>query len=233
MRKLMSCQENKEAKSGPSTRMLNQDPSPERAKLGFKDTVLSTFEFLNEFGLRPVEEKTTFLRYESLQVFVNIYHGRASFELGVEVGRLTEPDQKVTLYEMVAWAGAEKTEGFGQHVMFQVSSREGVKEFVPKLARLLEKYGVPFLEAQGNAYRAVLEIRSHAAVEYEKQVHLRDLRRKAEAAWHAKDYAQVVESCSPLRDELTRGEAKKLAYAQQQILAAERVGSRSPSRKKR
>jgi uncharacterized protein (DUF1330 family) len=213
--------------------MLNKEASPERAKLEFKDTVLSSFKFLSGFGLRPVEEKTTFVRYESPEVFVNVYHGRASFELGVEVGRLTEPNEKVTLHDLVAWAGAEKTEGFGQHVMFQVSSRDGVKEFVPKLARLLENYGVPFLKAEGNAYRAVGEIRSQAAVEYENQVHLRDVRKKAQVAWHAKDYARVVELISPLHEELTEVEAKKLAYSEQQVSAAEGVGSRSSSRKKR
>src|ERR1700683_1157914 len=137
-----------------------KETSPKRAKLGVKDAGLSSFKFLPGFGFRPVEEKTTFVRYESPAAFVNVYHGRASFELGVVVGRLTEPNEKVTLYEMVARAGAEKTEGFGQHVMFQVSSREGVEEFVPKLASLLERYGSLFLKADANAYRAVQEIRS-------------------------------------------------------------------------
>src|SRR2546430_3685910 len=99
--------------------MLNEEPSPDRARLRFRDCVLRDFQFLSEFGLRPVEEKTTFVRYESTNVFVNIYHGRASFELGVEVGRLAEPHEKVTLYDIVAWAHAQETEGFGQHVMFQ------------------------------------------------------------------------------------------------------------------
>lgn len=213
--------------------MLNKEPSPERARLGFKDAVLSSFKFLSQFGLRPVQEKVTFVRYESSQAFVNVYHGRASFELGVEVGRLTESDEKVTLYDIVACAGAEKVEGFGHHVMFQVSSREGVREFVPKLARLLEKYGTSFLKAERDAYRAVSEARSHAAIDYEKQVNLRDVRRRVETAWHAKDYAQVVELYGPVRDDLNEVEAKKLAYAEQRILAAEGVGSRSSSQKKR
>jgi len=213
--------------------MLSEEPSPERTKLGFKDAVLSSFKFLGEFGLRAIEKKTTFVRYESAKVFVNVYHGRASFELGVEVGRLAEPSLKMTLYDMVALAGAKEIEGFGKHVMFQVSSREGIKEFVPKLACLLEKYGVPFLRPDANAYRAVEVIRSQAAVEYEKQVCLQDLRRKAEAAWHAKDYARVIELYSPVREELTEVEAKKLVYAEQQVLAAEGVGSRSSPRKKR
>jgi|SRR5580704_8832394 hypothetical protein len=213
--------------------MLHKKPSPERTKLSFKDAVLSSFKFLSRFGLRPVEEKTTFVRYESAEVFVNVYHGRASFELGVEMGRSTDPNVKVTLNDLLAWAGAEKVEGFGRHVMFQVSSPEGVKEFVPKLAGLLEKYGVPFLRGEDNAYRAVEEIKSRAAVEYKKQVRLRDLRRKAEIAWRAKDYAYVVELYSPVHEALTEVEARKLAYSEQQVIAAEGVGPRSALQKKR
>ena len=88
--------------------MLNKEPSPERAKLGFREAVLSSFKFLNDVGFRPVEQEMTLVRYESPEVFVNVYHGRASFELGVEIGRLKEPNDKLTLYDIVAWAGVEK-----------------------------------------------------------------------------------------------------------------------------
>ena len=213
--------------------MLSKEPSPDRARLGFKEAALSSFKFLNDFSFHLAQEKTTLLRYESPKVFVNVYHGRASFELGIEVGRLIEPNEKVTLYDMVAWAGAEKTEGFGQHVMFQVSTPEGVKEFVPKLAHLLQKYGAPFLEAKDNAYHSIRELRSRAAIDYEKQVNLSNLRGKAEAAWRGKDYAQIVELYSSVREELTEVEAKKLTYAEQQVLATEGVASRLDSRKKR
>src|SRR5438128_6558460 len=107
--------------------MLKMEPGPERAKLGFQEAVLSSFTFLSEFGLRSVEQKVTFLRYESRHVFVNVYHGRASYELGVEVGRLKEPERKLHIFTIVHWAGAAKAEGFGQHVMFQVGTREGVQ----------------------------------------------------------------------------------------------------------
>jgi hypothetical protein len=43
--------------------------------------MMSTIHLV-DFGLRPVEEKVTLVRYESAGVFLNVYHGRASFELG-------------------------------------------------------------------------------------------------------------------------------------------------------
>jgi hypothetical protein len=205
--------------------MLNREPSAERARLGFEEAVLSSFKFLNDVGMRPVKVEVTFVRYESSEVFVNVYHGRASFEMGVEIGRLHEPAEKLTLYDIIDWAGANKAEGFGQHVAFQVSSREGVEEFVPKLAQLVQKYGTPFLKAEASAYCAVHEARSRGAVEYEKEVNLRRVRMRAEAAWRAKDYFQIVELYGAVREELTEVEAEKLAYAEKQVLAPKGVSS--------
>lgn len=212
--------------------MLKKQPNPERAELGFKEAVLSSFKFLNDVGLRPVQQEMTFVRYESPEVFVNVYPGRASFELGVEIGRLQEPKNKLTLYDIVAWAGTEKVEGLGQHVTFQVSSREGVQEFVPKLAALVKKHTAPFLRADGAAFDSAFEIQSERAKEYAKGVNLSQVRRKAEAAWQGKDYAQVVELYGPARQDLTEVEAKKLAYAEQQVMSAESVGPRASRRKR-
>lgn len=212
--------------------MLNKEPEPERAQLGFKDAALSHFKFLSDFGLRPVEEKVTFVRYESPEVFLNVYHGRASYELGVEIGKVREPEKPLHIFTVVRWAGGEKAEGFGQHVMFQVSSREGVQEFVPKLAALVKKYATALLRGDESAFRSAREFQAKQGAAYEKEVRLGNLRTRAEAAWHAKDYAQVVELYGPAREDLTEVEAKKLAYAEQQVLAAEGVGSRSPGKKR-
>lgn len=55
--------------------------------------MLSSFDFLRAYGLKPVEEDVTFVRYESDAMFVNVYHGRGSFEIGVEIGRLDRPEK--------------------------------------------------------------------------------------------------------------------------------------------
>jgi hypothetical protein len=213
--------------------MLNREPNPERARLGFREAVLFNFQFLKKFGFRPVKEELTLVRYESRDVFVNVYHGRASFELGVEIGRLKDPSHKLTLHDVLAWAGSEKSEGFGRHVMFQVSSPEGVQEFVPKLSALVEKYAPPFLRADPAAFDSALEIQSERAKGYAKGVSLSQLRRKAEGAWQAKDYGQVVDLYGPMRNDLTEVEAKKLAYAEQRLTGVGEPRTRSCSRRKR
>ena len=69
------------------------DPGKDRWQLVFKDAVLSNFGFLRAYGLKHVEEDVTFVRYESDAVFTNVYHGRGSFEIGVEIGRLDRPEK--------------------------------------------------------------------------------------------------------------------------------------------
>jgi hypothetical protein len=207
--------------------MLNREPISDRADLGFREAVLSSFAYLRDFGLHPVTEQVTLVRYESSRVFVNVYHGRASFELSIEMGRLQEPDERLTLYDIVEWSNAETVEGFGQHVTFQVSSREGVQEFVPKLANLVQKYGAAFLKPDMNAYIAVHEARSRGVLEYKKQVKLMNVRENAEIAWRAKNYARVIELYRPVSEDLTEVETRRLAYARKQILSAEGVSPRS------
>ncbi len=214
--------------------MLRKVPAPERMRLGFGEAVLSSFKFLFDLGFRSVEEMPTFVRYESPNVFVNVYHGRGSFEMGVEIGRLKgPPEEGLGLRDILAWAGAERVEGFGQHVMFQASSPEGVKNIVPRLAGLVRRYALPFLKDDGACYRNALEIRSRAAAKYVDQVNLRRVRVRAEAAWHAKDYARVAELYGRVRKDLTGIESKRLAYAERRVLAGEGAVLRPLSRRSR
>ncbi len=49
------------------------------------------------------------------------------------------------------------------------------------------------------------------------QVDLGHAREKLDAAWHAKDYAKVVELLDPLHADLTPVELKKLEYAEKHV----------------
>lgn len=199
--------------------MVRTQPGPNREQLGFKEAVLAGFQFLRTYGLKPVKEEVTLVRYESKKVFVNVYHGRASFEIGIEVGRRDRPERYGLGY-MVAWAGKDawEAEGFGRGTMFQVSSGEGVGEFVPKVAELVKKYGAPFLLGDPGFYNELEKANQRASAEYTKRQLLETTRRHAESAWSEKNYAQVVDLYRPIREDLTGIEARRLAYAEKHIL---------------
>lgn len=198
--------------------MFNNEAGKDRWQLGFKDTVLSSFGFLRTYGLRPVEEDATFVRYESDSVFVNIYHGRGSFEIGVEIGRL-DRTEKYGLDYIVSWSGKQawEAEGFGRGTMFQVSSREGVQNIVPKVAELVKKYGEPFLSGRPAFYAELGKANERASVAYEREQMLTRIRREAENAWTAKDLGRVAELLQPVRTDLTDVETKRLAYAEKHV----------------
>lgn len=122
--------------------MLRTEPGSDRGKLGFKEAVLSNFDFLKSFGLKPKQAGPTFVRYESKTTFVDVYHGRSSFEMGIDVGRRDRPE-KYSLGYLVSRAGksAWDTEGFSRGTIFQVSSYEAVQRTAKEIAQLLKKYG--------------------------------------------------------------------------------------------
>jgi hypothetical protein len=128
---------------------------------------------------------------------------------------------------------AEKAEDFGLHVAFQVSSRKGVQEFVPKLAALIKKHAAPLLRGDRPAYDSALAIQYERAEQYAKEANLGHVRSKAGAAWQAKEYAKVIELYDSMRKDLTEVEAKKLSYAEQQVLTVEGVKPRSSENRRR
>lgn len=89
---------------------------PERGRLGFASVVSEEFSFLLELGFRLVEASDTLARYESDGRLVRVFHGRGSYELGVEVGRWIEVDgvsreQAFPLRDIVALRGDRSAAG--------------------------------------------------------------------------------------------------------------------------
>jgi len=213
--------------------MFQTDPGEDRGKLGFRDAVLSSFEFLQAYGLTPVEENATFVRYQSDAVFVNVYHGRGSFEIGVEIGRLDRPERYGLGY-IVSWAGKQawEAEGFGRGTMFQVTSREGVHNIVPKVAELVKKYGDLFLTGRAAFYDELQKANDRASVAYEREQMLTRIRKEADAAWTAKDFGRVAELLQPVHSDLTEVESKRLAYAEKHRRSAAYVSDEEIARQR-
>lgn len=191
---------------------------PNRWRLGFPETVAESFRFLEDLGFQIKSRLPTFVRYESTNVFVNVYHGRSSCEIGVEVGRL-DRERRYLLPTIVRWAGkiAYGREGFGKHVMFQVSSREGVQRFVPKVASLVQHYGTEFLSGDPAFYDAVQRWaagRDAAFLACERDQGRRD---RAERARTLQDFEAMAREYGEIEGELSPLERKRLEYARKRI----------------
>jgi len=194
--------------------MLHLEPSADRAKLGFAEAVVANFGFLSEIGFVRVETKMTFVKYCSAQVFINIYHGRASYEMNVEIGRVTEPTRTLSISDVLKWSGTYEDAGFGRHVMFQVSTRDGVFEFVPRLASLVRSAAMPLLENKASAWKEALELQQRRWEEYVAEVNDSAAREKAELAWQSKDMAETARLYRSMKGNLTDVELRRLDYAE-------------------
>lgn len=203
------------------------EPGPNRERLGFKEAVLKNFRFLRRYHFRCVRAEPTFVRYETAlsvsrkKVFVNVYHGRGSYQMGVEIGRNRDEGLMLPLPWIVKWAGGPEEEEFEKRTMFQASSRESVDKLMPNMAALVQKYAVPFLRGDEQAYARAWEEMRREGVLYSKEMRLRQARDRAEAAWHTKDYEQVVRVYEPVEEDLTKSESMRLQYARKQLTLSE------------
>jgi hypothetical protein len=62
-----------------------------RSNLRFQEAALESFRWLEEdYHYRLSEESSTFVRYEGPLGYVNVYHGRSSYEVGSKLPPLAK-----------------------------------------------------------------------------------------------------------------------------------------------
>jgi hypothetical protein len=192
-----------------------------RIQLGFTPEVLSTFHFLTQvYCFKPVKTDLTFVRYESDLIFVNIYHGRRSYELGVEIGKLEKdssvPEIGYTIGEIMDFVGVRNDLKF---TFFQSSNKDQIKVLLKKLAAYVRDYASEILNGNLGILMRVQMLQQEKSDAYIKEMNLRHIREKADIAWRQKDYIKFVELYNPVEEDLTSVEVKKLEYARKKLCA--------------
>jgi hypothetical protein len=202
--------------------MPTTEPGAHRARLGFVDAVEASFVFLErDFGMRRVRAEPTFVRYDGERRFVNVFHGRGSYELGVEIGHWMELDgdqieERFGLRQVVEMARDPGTVGFQA---FTASDAGAVARFVPRLAGWTREFAGPVIAADDDT--AFDRMRSQVA--RESDLYLAEIaRRRAELAWRRNDFDAVVLAYRQILDELTLAELKpselaRLHYAERRL----------------
>lgn len=208
--------------------MVRFEAGPNRCKLGFKDAVLRSFQFLRKYGYHRVRADVTFVRYETpwyslkRRFYVNVYHARGSYEMGVEVGPKDSDPEMVNLPWILRWAGAPEADGCfgddGGKTMLFAETREAVQTLVPKMAELVQKYAEPFLRRDPEAFKAIKAMTKQASeIRVEQIKRLAPKRHEATLAWEAKDFERVAAIYGSFEDELMAEEKERLAEASKQL----------------
>lgn len=209
------------------TAMFRSEPNPDRSLLRFEEAVLAAFSFLvAEFQFRVVETAVTRVRYESGGVFVNVYHGRSSYELGCEIGLLPrkEPaaqdrsenkaEDAFSIWEI---ARMQSASGATERSFYQASTSTAVAELLPRLAELVRQHGRQALVGDPLFFRDLARAHTAWFEAYQQEGKLTQIRQDVATAWAAKDFRQVVELLDPVADELTPAEVRKLEYARARL----------------
>jgi hypothetical protein len=199
--------------------MLTTKPGSERWRLRFPEAVKLHFRFLEKFGFRIERKEVTLVRFCSEVVAVTVYHGRASYEIGIEFERISAPGEKYGLLEALLFAqraGRLKEVPQGS---FQTSTREGVETLVEKMASLVEAYAVSLLNGVSSTYEELRVHRIQGAAAYTKEVHNQAVRRQLDDAWQSKDFEAVARLYEQMQGPLSPSEFMRLEYAKKQLAA--------------
>jgi len=197
--------------------MFTTIPEPERWRLRFPEAVKSHFHFLKQFGFRIEHEEATLVRFCSDAVVVAVYHGRASYEIGIEFARINVPGERYGLYEVLLLAQRAGRIKEIPKSDFQTSTQEGVETAVEKIASLVEAHAVPLLEGDPSTYSRLGVQRTREAAAYTKEVLDQAVRRRVDDAWEDKDYETVVRLYEQIQGRLSPSEFMKFEFAKKQL----------------
>src|SRR5579872_581886 len=214
--------------------MITFVPGKDRWKLGFKEAVLTNFQFLQDYGLECAQSDVTFVRYDSPKIFVNVYHGRGSYELNVEIGWHDGPQKEspMSLDAVLGWKRAPERKLLNTEVpLFRAENPESLQEMVPKMAALFRKYAEPLLRADEESFESFDKYCNLESIRLGERYTTGTTRWKAARAFQRKDWKQVIQSYESMVEDLSQTEAAELAYAEQQVPAGESLGAGPASQK--
>jgi hypothetical protein len=194
-----------------------------RAALGFAAAVRAAFGFLEAMGFAVVDEQATFVRYEADDRFVNVFHGRSSYELGVEIGRRVRRhgisvEARYPLSYVMALDHPDEA-GFRT---FATSRPDRLPAFVGQLATLTRQFGHDALCGRPDVFGRLAALAKRRSDALQQSWRAADLRRAADAAWRARDWGRVVEAYAEMAAELDTVEMKasehgRLRYARARL----------------
>jgi hypothetical protein len=206
-------------------RLRSNTADRQRESLGFEVLAISAFSYLVEdFGFTLNERGTSWLRYDRGELFVEIYHGRLSYEVDVELGlgSFVPPERAAPPKFMVQSFLPLLANPVEARFLPVATSPKAVERFVAELAMVTRPVVAFVIEDPESAFARIwAEAVVAAASSWEKSAALR-LRETANAAWQTGELATVVKcyeafAVEALSQPLFPSESARLAYARKHV----------------
>lgn len=164
------------------------------SRLCFVEAARAAFDVLLDapYGFEVVSEGGTQVRYESDVVVVVVFHDRLSYELDVEVSRLSGRDEVERPYSLQDLMRVTDPEAARSFKRFAATTSDAVGRGTALLAEQVRNYGDPALLGSSEFYDLLASARAGAVRAFGEDQVNRAAKKKADEAWAVKDYPGVV-----------------------------------------
>jgi hypothetical protein len=187
------------------TETMAADNINDRSFLRFPEEVIKRFIFLEALGFRRMNTKPTLVRYESSVIGINVYQGRQSYEIGLEIESLRKPTESYSFSKILRLVDTQRAESYRK---FAAHTVEGVAHGVEQLAELLHECTDKGALNSKQLFSRLKLQRADLTRNYALSVQLRQAREKAEVACARKEFGNLVKILSPFQEHLNPVELK-------------------------
>ncbi len=186
---------------------LEEIPGVGQERLGFVELALKAFAFLLGIGFEVVRREGTSLRFESPTVFVNVYHGRYSYQVGLELGRMPQSDM-YSLYELLTAVAPEEV----GKARCQTSDPEVLERCLSAIAEIVDQKCRSLLNGDPTAFewlRSIVDPLRDAAT---LQAEFGATMDRADRAWEAKEMRLAEDLYKEAEVALDKTRTRRLNY---------------------
>ena len=185
-----------------------------RARLEFRQEALSVFAFLSaDYDFSCTHADPNLLTYESETLYVDVYHDPLSYEVGVDLGKLSHDagrKRSFALVELMRLEDPQKAENFRCPA---VVKPDQMRPALVHLSELLKTYAGRVLRGDSSVLKRARRESARFERERAEKSRLRQVRSRANAAFGEKDYAKAAALYESIKDDLSPAEVRKLEYS--------------------
>ncbi|MBU6429643.1 MAG: hypothetical protein KGR26_11565 [Cyanobacteria bacterium REEB65] len=184
-----------------------RDSGNERGRLGFADAAARAFALLLRRGFVLARREGTRLRFESRYVFVNVYHGRSSYEVGLEIGR-THYGDLYSLHEVLSAVAPESI----ALARCQTSERETLERCLVAIADSVERNCQGLLAGDDKAFEQLMSKVAPMRESATLKAQFGAIIERADRAWESKDLTEAADLYERAERALDETRQRRLGY---------------------
>ena len=187
---------------------LKQQPA-DSGRLNFVRLTIQSFGFLLQLGFRVARCDATLVRFETDVVFVNVYHGRLSYQLGVEVGHLGA-EELYSLHEVLSALSPDSV----AVARFQAATEKELERCLDIVARTMEDHCMGLLTDAKGGFDVLRESVAESRRLLTQQAQYGAIADKADLAWERQDWRQASRLYILAEPALSKIQRRRLGYLQ-------------------